>query len=105
MTKQTTTILGVGALAIVGYLVYKQMSKNKPASFANFRGAAAPLARCRKSPHERVIGVTTDGRSLYECCSPGVTAFAPSKQRCDSGTVTGSQQTTLDSTFTSGRGR
>jgi hypothetical protein len=35
MNKQTKMIVGVGAVAIVGYLVWKQMSKPKPAAFAN----------------------------------------------------------------------
>jgi hypothetical protein len=81
MNKQTTTILGVGALAIVGYLVYKQMSK--PKTFANFSPSMMPLSRCRKSPSQAAIGTDNAGRKLYECCSPGVTAYAPSKQKCD----------------------
>lgn len=32
MTKQTKTILGVGALALVGYFVYKQMGTKANAS-------------------------------------------------------------------------
>ena len=32
MTKQTKTILGVGALALVGYFVYKQMGTKTNAS-------------------------------------------------------------------------
>lgn len=100
MTKQTTTILGVGALAIVGYLVYKQMSKNKPASFANFT-SKAPLTRCGKSPHERVVGVTTDGRQLYMCCANGVLAYAPSKIRCGAAT-SGASSTLSDSTSIGG---
>jgi len=36
MNKNTKMILGVGAVAIVGYLVYKQM--NKKAEFANAVG-------------------------------------------------------------------
>jgi hypothetical protein len=44
MNKNTKMILGVGALAIVGYLVWKQMSKPK-AAFANLT-AAAPGCPC-----------------------------------------------------------
>ena len=45
MNKNTKMILGVGAVAIVGYLVYKQQSK-KPA-FANLTAPAlAPGCPC-----------------------------------------------------------
>jgi hypothetical protein len=52
MNKNTKMILGVGAVAIVGYLVYKQMSKPKAAAFANLvssrtaGGLAAPGCPC-----------------------------------------------------------
>ena len=51
MNKNTKMILGVGAVAIVGYLVYKQMSKPKAAAFANLvssrtAGGLAPGCPC-----------------------------------------------------------
>lgn len=98
MNKQTTTILGVGALAIVGYLVYQQMSK--PKSFANFRGTAMPLSRCRKSPSTAPIGTDNAGRKLYECCANGVTAYAPSSVKCDTGATSGGTAVLTDSLST-----
>jgi len=102
MNKQTTTILGVGALAVVGYLVYKQMSK--PKSFANFRGTGMPLARCRKSPTTAPIpDSNVNNRRVYECCSPGVIAYAPSSVKCDTGGTAGSATALSDSLSTGGR--
>ena len=89
MNKQTTTILGVGALAVVGYLVYQQMSK--PKSFANFSMAMAPLVKCQRSPNTSVGGQDNTGRDIYACCRPGTYAYAPSQVKCDGSTTSGTK--------------
>ena len=67
MNKNTKMILGVGAVAIVGYLVYKQMQP-KPANFANLttsRNATMDLG----CPCKAVIATVTltDGTKLDKC--------------------------------------
>jgi len=62
MTKQTKTIIGVAAVGIVGYLVWKQMSKPKTI-FANL----ADYPRC---PCMRVVKSDKN----YDYCSDGKTA-------------------------------
>ena len=80
MNKNTKMILGVGALAIVGYLVYKQMSKPK-ASFANLTSRTVLDKTC---PCKKVIGTGTttmsDGTSVsVDICSD--------KHQCPQGLV------------------
>jgi hypothetical protein len=78
MNKNTKMILGVGALAIVGYLVYKQMSKPK-ASFANLTSSKTILA-AGTCPCHKVVSTATlsDGTKLDKCadghyCPQGLT--------------------------------
>ena len=78
MNKNTKMILGVGALAIVGYLVYKQM-KPKPASFANATGMttlknAVPRGECARA-RSATPAAQINGRDVYECCTTGVYAY------------------------------
>jgi len=81
MNKQTTTILGVGALAVVGYLIYK--NQQKPQTFANFGSAV----RCnghtsKKQNPESPTGVT------YQCCNG---TFAPESLGNPCGSGSGGQ--------------
>ena len=75
MNKQTKMIVGVGALAIVGYLVYKNMSKPKPA-FANLATSRAAQnmlgCPCTKGPVTSG-GTSENGEPLFKC---------PGGQRC-----------------------
>jgi len=67
MDKNTKMILGVGAVAIVGYLVYKQMSKPK-ASFANLTASGSMLG----CPCKKVVGTHTDTNgNKYNDCAGG----------------------------------
>jgi len=50
MNKQTKMIVGVGAVAIVGYLVYKNMSKPKP-GFANLTSSSTSKLALSSGPH------------------------------------------------------
>ena len=76
MNKQTKMIVGVGALAIVGYLVYKNMSKKPAASFANLTTSRAAQnmlgCPCTKGPVTSG-GTSENGEPLYKC---------PGGQRC-----------------------
>jgi len=79
MNKNTKMILGVGAVAIVGYLVYKQM--NKKAGFANATGMttlrnAQPRGECVRAKSGDVAA-QIGGRDVYECCATGVYAYHP----------------------------
>lgn len=66
MNKQTTTLLTVGAVAAVGYLVWKQ--SQKPKAFANLMMAAPSVAdmqevaKCQKGYREKF-------GEWYVCCS------------------------------------
>ena len=77
MNKQTKMIVGVGAVAIVGYLVWKNMSKKPAASFANLTSARLASSTmlgcpCTKGP-VTLGGTSEDGQQLYKC---------PGGQRC-----------------------
>jgi len=61
MNKNTKMILGVGAVAIVGYLVWKQMSSK--ASFANLTSEANLGCPCKKV--KKVI--KSDDGQLDQC--------------------------------------
>lgn len=70
MNKNTKMILGVGAVAIVGYLVWKQMSKPK-ASFANLTSSrlSESMLGC---PCQKVVGTHTDTNgNVYDDCAGG----------------------------------
>jgi hypothetical protein len=102
MDKKTKMLLGVGAVAVVGYLVYQQM--NKPKGFMNANGMifapqetgnvfmnasgmsrklsvpfsiACPKGYLNNTPH------TLDGQTVYECTGPtgtgGVYTTVPPK--------------------------
>jgi hypothetical protein len=66
MNKNTKMILGVGAIAIVGYLVWKQMSSPK-AGFANLTASLSNQlgCPCKNPPTETVT--TSTGTILYHC--------------------------------------
>jgi len=81
MNKNTKMILGVGAAAIVGYLVWKQMSKPK-ASFANLtaKNKASQTLDAGTCPCHKVSSTTTlaDGTKVDKCadghyCPQGLT--------------------------------
>jgi hypothetical protein len=70
MNKNTKMILGVGAVAIVGYLVWKQMSKPK-ASFANltapiFGGPAATICCGHTASYPNPNSASG---YTYKCCN------------------------------------
>jgi len=96
MTKNQKMLLGVGAVAVVGYLVYKQMNKSKgfaqmqqPRVFSNATGMTSrakalvpfsipcPKGYLNNTPH------TLDGQTVYECTGPtgtgGVYTTVPPK--------------------------
>ena len=84
MNKNTKMILGVGAVAIVGYLVYKQMSKPK-AAFANLTagpmnapgcpcGAKAPDQGSTPAGWTLCAGNGTDGKPDKMCRNVGTKA-------------------------------
>jgi hypothetical protein len=58
MNKQTQILLGVGALAVVGYLVYKN---NTPAKKANATGFTCPRGSSQS------IVKTRDGDKYFQC--------------------------------------
>jgi hypothetical protein len=90
MNKQTKMLLGVGALAAAGYLIWKK-SKMKPAATASFvnasgslvvtkngrivgRSASTPKGSCKCSPNGNVAG-QLGGKDVYECCGNGMYAY------------------------------
>ena len=92
MTKNQKMLLGLGAVAVVGYLVYQN---NKPKGFygetkkpfAGERkvafGAVAPLEVCPYSPENSQVAGTIGGRDVYACCAPGMVAYQPSNLLCE----------------------
>ena len=62
MNKNTKMILGVGAVAIVGYLVWKQQSKPKPA-FANLTASSMLGCPCKAV----VKTIHSDAGDLDQC--------------------------------------
>jgi hypothetical protein len=97
MDKKTKMLLGVGAVAVVGYLVYRQM--NKPKGFMNASGAVfAPQQSgkvfanltapdCAANPEMcpcpcgKVVGTANDGTTLcmrgHSCCKGKLGACPP----------------------------
>ena len=83
-------LLGLGAVAVVGYLVYQN---NKPKGFAGKKNAiggaltVAPMGICQKgykpdAEGNPIEGGTWGGYPIYECCGTGVVAFNPGTKKC-----------------------
>ena len=74
MTKQTKMLLGVGAVAVVGYLVWKKMSGTKAnASGMTSRGTMAPKkGKCKTYLSNKLSTITEDGKTYqaYPCLEP-----------------------------------
>ena len=68
MTKQTKMILGVGAVALVGYFVWKGM---KPKT-ANASGMAPKKGKCKTYLSNKLSTITEDGKTYqaYPCLEP-----------------------------------
>lgn len=67
MNKNTKMIVGVGAVAIVGYLVWKNMSKKPAAAFANLTSSrlASSMLGC---PCKAVVKtINSDAGQLDQC--------------------------------------
>lgn len=67
MDKNTKMILGVGAVAAAGYLLWKQ--SQKPKSFANLMAKAAPTAALIEVP-KCLKGYNEKFGEWYVCCNP-----------------------------------
>ena len=86
MNKNTKMILGVGAVAIVGYLIWKQMPKK---NFANLRGGGGGLelmevANCAAGYQEKYTDST--GQEMYICCDPRYKSKSAKDKKCNIGT-------------------
>ena len=116
MNKQTKMLLGVGALAAAGYLIWKK-SKMKPAATASFvnasgslvvtkngrvvgRSATTPKGTCRCSPNQNVAG-QIGGKDVYECCGNGMYGYSAGANPCSvcDAPQTGGGATTLTGNF------
>jgi hypothetical protein len=82
MDKKTKMLLGVGVLAVAGYLLWKQ--SQKPKAFANL--AAAPDCKDQnqvgcKCPCKNKVGTAQDGTTLcangHTCCGDKLGACPP----------------------------
>ena len=94
MNKQTKMIIGVGVVAVAGYLIYKQQQKKPAASFSGGAqtgreyinasgttpsgGLTFTGKPCGKSPANAIvstlpvaIGSFAQGTPIYECCKSG----------------------------------
>ena len=68
MTKQTKMILGVGVLAVAGYLLWKQSSKK---SFANLTASGlggAPTAMRCCGHKSKVVNTESPSGYTFTCC-------------------------------------
>ena len=86
MTKQTKMIIGVGVVAIGGYLLYKRSTKSFASAtgkiFANASGQRMKDTPCKKyvgKPPKLVTITYADGttESGYECKGDGVFSSVP----------------------------
>lgn len=70
MTKQTKMILGVGAVALVGYFVWKGM-KPKTTN-ASGSGFAPKKGKCKTYLSNKLSTITEDGKTYqaYPCLEP-----------------------------------
>ena len=111
MNKNTKMILGVGALAIVGYLVYKQMNKTatSTASFANVSGRIAgggylsdtSSSAMRCCGHKsKVANAESPSGFTFSCCNGQAAPYSNGNpcDKCPSG------KTTASGTLTSATG-
>lgn len=73
LTKNQKMLLGVGALAVAGYMIYR--NSRKTTSFVNF--AARPKSRCKCSPNDYQIIPLPEGGAIYECCGDGIYGSQP----------------------------
>jgi len=101
MNKNTKMILGVGAVAIVGYLVYKQMSKPK-AGFANFGSISlSPSAnKCCGHKDKRANAGSPSGYT-FTCCNGQDAPYSNGNDcaKCPGGTKSSTTLTTTGSGF------
>ena len=82
MEKQTKTLLTVGALAAVGYLVWKQTQK--PKAFANLMAAAPTELGGEEKPscrgwNKRRGQFNAGGVDYFWCCDGNFTKEKPTK--------------------------
>ena len=90
MNKNLQTLLGVAVLAGVGYYLYNQYQKPKPAAFANFMSDESALGY---QITEECVGdtgtVVIDGQTLYNCCKMGWFGKKSQGKECGGGKPTG----------------
>jgi hypothetical protein len=74
MDKNTKMLLGVGVLAVAGYLVYKQM--NQPKNMANASGRMSKYAYPKGTYHCYKIGTRTlvNGSNADPCRGNGMSS-------------------------------
>lgn len=88
MDKKTTTLLAVGVLAGVAYLLWKQQAK--PKSFASAVGRMAPtdlqiVNKCKRMVSEDKVKYMGD--FYYNCCGRGVLGLLPGPIGCSNTTT------------------
>lgn len=82
MNKKTKMLIGVGAVALVGYYFWNK-SQNK--SFANLTSSkmmgssTRPLTACKLSPANYSTYTDGAGKTLYDCCGVGKVGYALGK--------------------------
>lgn len=86
MDKKTTTLLAVGVLAGVAYLVWKQQQKSKTQSFANAMGRMAPttfqiIDKCKRMVSDKKVKYMGD--TYYNCCGMGILGLNPGPIGCN----------------------
>lgn len=90
MDKKTTTLLAVGVLAGVAYLLWKQQAKPKSFASAVGRMSAAPTSftivdKCKRMVSDKKVKYA--GNSYYNCCGLGILGIEPGPVGCSTSTA------------------